>query len=120
MAAHSDPARRRTRRHRSSGSAAAVLAAAMTERQLQDGIIDAATQRGWLCYHTHQSVNSEAGFPDLVMVRSGRLLVWELKKQGESPTVAQQRWLDEFAGCAGLDVRVVRPADYDDALAALV
>ena len=51
----------------------------MTEAQLQDAIVQMARVLGWLVYHTFDSRRSAAGFPDLVMVRNGRLIFAELK-----------------------------------------
>ena len=95
-------------------------AAAMSEAELQQALIDAARKLGWRAYHTHRSTRSDPGFPDLVMVRNGRLLVWELKSAVGQLSEPQRLWLDEFTRCDGVDVRVVRPADYDDCLAELI
>ena len=101
-------------------TAAASLAASMTERELQQSLVDAARKLGWLAYHTHRSTRSEPGFPDLVMVRDGRLLIWELKSAAGQLSERQRLWLEEFTRCDGVDARVVCPADYDDCLAALI
>jgi len=78
--------------------ARAVQDAAMSERQLQDAIIDCARRLGYLVYHPWTSVHSEAGFPDLCMVHAGqlRILFVELKKQGEDPSEAQWEWITDI------------------------
>src|SRR5262245_16025821 len=77
----------------------------VSERELQNAVIRAARTLGWLVYHTFDSRRSEPGFPDLVMVRDGRLLFVELKGERLTPkgkvTVGrpsreQQTWLDEL------------------------
>lgn len=72
----------------------------------------------WLCqwtfYHTRDSRKSNEGFPDLVAIRTRagktRLVVAELKREGENPTEAQTRWLELFAA-AGAETFVWRPSD---------
>ena len=103
--------------------------ASMTEAQMMAGIIQAARTLGYMVYHTHDARSSEPGFPDLMVCGHGKLFIWELKtargKLRESTTTKRGRylpsqldWLNAFAE-AGIDARVIRPADYDDALEAL-
>lgn len=82
----------------------------MTERQLQDAVIETARLLGWLVYHTHDSRHSAKGFPDLCMVRGQRLLFVELKRDGKHPTTEQRQWLDRL--CRPAEVFVWRPADW--------
>lgn len=55
-----------------------------------------AKEHGWLTYHTWKSANSAPGFPDLVMLRAGQLIVAELKVGTNRTTKAQDQWLDAF------------------------
>ena len=70
------------------------------EETLQAEIIKLAKQRGFLCYHTHDSRRSAAGFPDLFLIRGKKYLFAELKKIGKQPTKEQESWIDalRFAG----------------------
>lgn len=86
----------------------------MTERQLQDRIIEAATRGGWRHYHTHDSRRSDPGWPDIVLVRGRRMLVLELKRRTGRVSVHQRGWIDALQQVDTLDVRVVRPDDLDD------
>ena len=55
---------------------------AVSERDFQRQVIELAETMGWeLIYHTHDSRRSREGFPDLIMVRDGRLLALELKTE---------------------------------------
>ena len=103
--------------------------ASMTEAQMMAGLVQAARTLGYLCFHATIARQSETGFPDLIIVGYGRCFAWECKtargKLREAATTkrgrylpSQSDWLNAFAG-AGIDARVIRPADYDDALAAL-
>lgn len=92
----------------------------MTERELSRNIVREARQLGWLVARTWLSKFSPAGEPDLRMVRNGKLLCWELKSDKGVVSPAQQEWLDALAQVPGVDVRVVRPVDLEDAYKALV
>ena len=59
--------------------ARAVVDGLTGERELLAAVIDLARLRRWLCYHTHDSRHSAAGFPDLLLVRGRRLMAAELK-----------------------------------------
>ena len=41
----------------------------MNEAELQRNVLSLAAMTGWLAYHTYDSRRSQAGFPDLVLVR---------------------------------------------------
>lgn len=79
----------------------------MTEAQLQDAVIDCARLLGWRVAHFRPArtergwrtpVSADGkGFPDLVMVRGGRLIFAELKQRGKRPSGEQQAWLDALA-----------------------
>lgn len=81
------------------------------ERDFLQAVIDAAKLLGWAAYHVHDSRHSAAGFPDLVLIHPPRLVVAELKRDGEEPTAAQSAWLEAFTRC-GVDAYLWRPADW--------
>lgn len=85
----------------------------MPERDLLDFALDAAAKFGWFAYHTFDSRRSSGGFPDLVLVRRGRLIFAELKRERENPRPDQQAWLDLLSGVPAVDVHVWRPSDCD-------
>lgn len=67
----------------------------MSEKQLQQGLVDAAGHCGWLVYHTHDSRRSEPGFPDLVLVHRDRLRIAfiECKSERGRMTTDQVKWI---------------------------
>lgn len=71
-----------------------------TEVGFQQAVVELASLRGWLCYHTHDSRRSQAGFPDLTMVRGPRLVFAELKSEKGRTSPAQRLWLDQLAAVA--------------------
>jgi hypothetical protein len=105
------------------------MSVTITEAQLQDTIVLAARTLGYLAYHTIDARLNEPGFPDLIIVGFGQMVVWEVKtakgrlrpasvtKKGRW-LPGQQDWLDAFAE-AGIPQGVIRPGDLDDALTLL-
>jgi len=91
--------------------------AVLAEAGLLEHIRALARRHGWLCYHTHDSRKSDAGFPDLVLCRPpsvhgpGRLLFLECKTSTGQVTEAQARWLALLGRVPGVEARVVRPQD---------
>ena len=69
-----------------------ALAASMSEKDLLAKVRTLARLLGWTTYHTHRSDHSEAGFPDLVMVKGSRLLFVELKSEKGRTSPAQEDW----------------------------
>jgi hypothetical protein len=101
------------------------LALAMSEDDLQTSVIDLARLYGYKVAHFRSvkvtkkdgstywqtPVQGEVGFPDLILLRDGRGLAWELKSQRGQPTPAQTQWLSAFK-LAGFDARIIRPSDW--------
>jgi hypothetical protein len=85
-------------------------------------LITAANLLGYRSYHTYDSRRCESGFPDLLLLgtgkRSGRMLVVEVKRESGKTTPEQDAWLESFRAC-GVPAYVWRPSDYDDAIAVL-
>lgn len=90
-----------------------LLAKKMSERQLQDQIIDLAERMGWKYYHVYDSRKSVAGFPDLVLVhpKQRRVLWRELKSETGTTTAEQKVWLATLE-VVGEDVGLWRPRDW--------
>ena len=92
----------------------------MTEKELLRSIVAAAKECGWRVWHPWLSIHSARGFPDLFMAKGGRALAWELKTNKGKVTEAQQEWLEALVQVPGVDARVVRPADLEQAYRALI
>lgn len=92
-----------------------LLADAMTEAELAEGVRCLAKALGWLDYHTFDSRRSEAGYPDRTMVRRGRLVFAELKRERAAATPAQEAWLSKLRKVGGpVEVYVWRPSSWLD------
>ncbi len=98
-----------------------------SEAQFQLAVQREAKALGWRVYHTRDSRGSDPGFPDLVMVRAGRLVFAELKREKKSdPTSDQLAWLADLAlvelhgdGASRVKAYLWRPSDWAQILAVL-
>lgn len=95
----------------------------MTEREFQRAVVELARLMCWRVHHTRPAltqrgrwltpIQGDAGFPDLVLCRGGRVIFAELKRVGGKPTAEQQGWLDALASCAGVECYLWTPDDWD-------
>ena len=85
--------------------------AGYTEAVFQAEIIKMAQSLGWTAYHTYNSLNSEPGFPDLVLVRD-RVIFREVKTAKGTVSPPQHRWIKMLRD-AGEDAGIWRPRDWD-------
>jgi hypothetical protein len=97
--------------HRPAQVRALPLVDVIDEKDFMAAVIAFAKRQGWLCYHTFNSRKSEAGFPDLVLIRADVLLVVELKVGINRPTAPQQSWLEAFRA-AGVRTFLWYPKDW--------
>lgn len=84
-----------------------------TERAFQASVVRYARLMGWAAYHTYDSRRSDAGFPDLVLVRRPRVVFAELKSQRGRLRPAQRAWIEELRAC-GQDVFIWRPSQWQE------
>ena len=87
---------------------------AISEKDFQQLVIGVARANGWLTFHAYDSRRSEAGFPDLCMVRGKRLIFAELKSRKGRMSAGQVVWLLLLSGTRLLEVYTWRPCDWDD------
>lgn len=88
----------------------------MTEALLQDAILAYAEMMGWRWYHPFISVNSGAGYPDLTLVRNGRLVFAELKGPRGKLSPAQQEWLALLGTVPGVEAYLWTPQMWHDGI----
>lgn len=84
----------------------------MTEKQLQQTIVDLCRWLRLRVYHTYDSRRSEPGWPDLVIVGNS-VLYAELKSDRGRVSREQQEWHDILTA-AGAEVHVWRPRHLQD------
>lgn len=98
--------------------------ARITERDYQKRIEELAKRLGYLVNHVNKATvaggrfitpTSHAGFPDLWLLRDGRLIVLEIKRESARPSEikpAQKEWIRRLQTVAGVEAYVVRPSDW--------
>lgn len=100
-----------------------MLDRAMSEKDWQQTVVDAALSFGWGVYHTFDSRRSSAGFPDLVLVRRDRLIFAELKREVGTVRLDQSVWLEGLGKVVDanstVEAHVWRPSDWPAVEAAL-
>ena len=98
---------------------------ALKEKDFQRTVIEYARGRGWMVAHFGNTVKivrrgsdyktipdrGAAGFPDLVLVRTPRVVYAELKGEKGKLSEEQALWLRALGLC-GQDVHVWRPSDW--------
>lgn len=89
----------------------------LSEADFQQRVIDYAQLKGWRVVHHRPArqgmrwvtaVTGDAGAPDLVLARAGRVLLVELKSATGRFRPGQAEWI----AAAGAHGRVWRPADW--------
>ncbi len=85
----------------------------MTEKQLQELVMQTMKAMGLLGFHVFDSRRSNPGFPDVVAVGRNGVLYRELKTATGKVTPMQRYWLDTLRA-AGQDADVWRPCDWPD------
>ena len=88
-------------------------ALAMPEAHLEEHVRTICRDLGVIYVHHRRSQETEAGFPDDVLIGPGGVLFRELKRTGCNPTPAQTHMIAALAE-AGADVAVWRPIDLID------
>lgn len=93
----------------------------ISERELAENLVSEAKKTGWRVKRdpTWRPTAASEGFPDLIAVKDGRQLVWEIKKANGKLTAEQRMWLNAFAHVPGAEVAVIRPADLEWAYEAI-
>jgi hypothetical protein len=85
----------------------------VNEKEHQEQVLELALRYGWAHFHPFDMRRSDAGWPDLVLIRPPELLVVELKTDKGRMRPRQQIWLDELAAC-GVETAVWRPRDFEE------
>lgn len=96
------------------------LEVAVSERNLQDAVIEIAKLLGWRVHHQRpgrtmegwrSAIQGHPGFPDLVLLRPPRLIFAELKSKRGRVDFEQATWLNGLDVVRGVEQYVWRPAD---------
>ena len=96
--------------------------ALISEAEFQRSLVQYAELCGWLVWHDNDSRRNDAGFPDLVMTKAGRIIFAELKREKRYKVSTKQlEWIETLGLAADLNVMAVIwfPSDRDYAEAVL-
>ena len=110
-----------------------VIDAAITETEFQAQVVRAARMFRWMVSHMTLPQRSEPGVPDLLLVRSPRVIFMELKsekgrldtRRRYSPRTGralpnQKDWKDALEGCPGVEYYLWRPRHWDEIMEVLM
>jgi hypothetical protein len=109
-----------------------VIAGQVSEAAFQQVVVDYARLRRWRFTHFRPArtrsgwstpIEGDAGFPDLVLVRRGRLVLPELKSETGAPSADQLAWFTQLAlveetirdrcdGWSPVEAHIWRPSDW--------
>lgn len=78
------------------------------EKEWQELVTGFAKLHGWQVFHHLDSRGTEAGWPDLVLIRPPELLIVELKSERGKVTSAQEATLAALGAC-GVETALWRP-----------
>ena len=96
------------------------LTGTVSEASFQRTVIEMARYLGWRVHHGRPGrttagwrtpVSGDVGFPDLVLLRGGRLIFAELKTERGRLSVGQKAWLLALGGVEWVEVQLWRPSD---------
>jgi hypothetical protein len=90
------------------------MSAAETEAEFQAKVVELAKATGWQVYHTYDSRRSNAGWPDLALVRGVSMLFLELKSEEGKVTTDQQRWIISLKRVKFVTAAIARPHNWDE------
>ena len=90
----------------------------VTEASWQAQVVAAADLFGWYVYHNPDSRRSNAGFPDLVLIRPPRILWIELKAEKGKLTDPQEEFFNLLRECEA-EAYIWWPKDWDEIIEVL-
>ena len=97
----------------------------ISEREWQSHVCKIAGLKGWRYYHPpdNRPVNGRiqkvvSGFPDLCLIKNGRMVFAELKREKGIVSPEQEEWMQAIKEC-DIEVYVWRPSDLHELVAIL-
>ena len=95
----------------------------LSEKDLQEQILAEAETYNWLVFHDNDSRRNNAGVPDLVLVKGGKIIFAELKRESKRAKLRDDQvvWIEELKRASSKNVMVAvwRPSDRDHIWAVL-
>ena len=91
----------------------------LTEKEFTRLVVEAAHWLGYMVYHTFMSIHSRPGYPDLTLIKPGRLIFAELKNSKGKVSPHQEEWLAALRATGTCEVYLWRPDDRESIQATL-
>ncbi len=89
-----------------------LVDATQSEADYQEQIVQLAELSGCWVYHHHDSRRSNPGFPDLMILRSPDLWLWELKTEKGRVRPEQHMVINALKEVKYIHAAIVRPSDW--------
>lgn len=95
----------------------------ISEEEFLGQIIELAHLYQWRVHHVRPAwtnkgwrtpIQGDVGFPDLVLARSPRVIIAEVKSEKGRLTPEEREWLTEVDTCVGVESYLWRPRMWDD------
>ena len=93
----------------------------LSEADFHNAVAAYAKSEGWTCFSIRKTGMmgsdgkwrgmADAGFPDVIACRAGKLLALELKSETGRASPEQTEWLALLAAVPGVTARLARPRD---------
>lgn len=77
------------------------------ESSIVAAIVRAAKDAGWWVMKIHGGPYQMSGVPDLLCIKGGRAMFFEVKQPGKRPTAIQERRMNEIERVGGAACHVV-------------
>jgi hypothetical protein len=87
---------------------------ALSEERWQAMVLELAGYYRWRHFHPYDMRRSEAGWPDLTLVRPPELIFAELKSDTGRLSRAQREWGELLTAVPGVDYYVWRPRQWNE------
>ena len=114
---------RRARQRRRGSNPSVYVGEPKLEKEWQAALVDAMLKTRWQYFHPYFSERSNLGYPDITAWRAeldgvctGRVIFRELKRDGETPSEAQERTVEEINAAGGDAAIWYFPSMWDEAL----
>ena len=85
-----------------------------SEADFQATLVQLAKLSGWMVYHPYDSRRSEAGWPDLVLIKGKVIIFAELKVGKNKRSDAQVEWAQAILGVEDVYYRLWYPEHQDE------
>lgn len=66
------------------------------ESRFKVKVLDWLKEQGWKAWKNHGNIYTDGGMPDVMAIKNGRFVAFELKMPGGTATALQSKWIREL------------------------